>query len=778
MSEPNEKVKALLEKLDHLQQKQHDFSQEIRELRQEIQRLSNPETPVFQEPEKIAEEPVANIQSPVTDTERPATPPPISSVESNVPPGSKSNLEKFIGENLINKIGIAITVLGVGIGAKYSIDHDLISPLTRILLGYLAGLVLVGVGLKLRRNYKNFSAVLVSGAFAIMYFITYVAFDFYQLMPQLLAFGLMIVFTGLAVGAAMGYNRQVIAHIGLVGAYGVPFLLSDGTGEASVLFSYMAIINVGILIISFRKYWKALYYAAFGLTWIMFISWWLVDYQRSESFAVALIFLMVFFVIFYLTFLAYKLIRKEEFERDDIALLLLNSFVFYGVGYALLNDHHAASKFCGLFTLCNAAVHFAACGVFYKRKNADENLFYLLAGLVLVFITIAIPVQLDGHWVTLLWAGEAAVLFWIGRTRGVITYEKLSYPLMALAFFSLVHDWSTVYGTYNPAIAETRITPIFNVHFLISVLFLFMFGVIHVVNRNPDYSPSFANRSRQIKIIALSLGAVLIFSAYFSFLMEIKTYWNQLYADSTFPGTPGSAPSNGAEKAFDISQFQSIWLINYSLLFFGLLSMANVKKWKSEELGLASVGLITLCIGIFLFEGLFAMGELRESYLQQSMTDTYQRGVFHLGIRYVSFAFVALALMGFYRHIRQQQANTEHLKVPFDILVHLTLVWIASSEMIHWLEIANSAQSNKLGISILWGVYSLFLIGFGIRRKKKHLRIGAIVLFGVTLLKLFFYDISHLNTIAKTIVFVSLGVLLLVISFLYNKFRDVIAEGQ
>jgi len=69
-------------------------------------------------------------------------------------------------------------------------------------------------------------------------------------------------------------------------------------------------------------------------------------------------------------------------------------------------------------------------------------------------------------------------------------------------------------------------------------------------------------------------------------------------------------------------------------------------------------------------------------------------------------------------------------------------------------------------------------LGLESAEKKKHLRLGAIVLFGVTLLKLFFYDISHLNTIAKTIVFVSLGVLLLVISFLYNKFRDVIAEDQ
>lgn len=78
----------------------------------------------------------------------------------------------------------------------------------------------------------------------------------------------------------------------------------------------------------------------------------------------------------------------------------------------------------------------------------------------------------------------------------------------------------------------------------------------------------------------------------------------------------------------------------------------------------------------------------------------------------------------------------------------------------------------------MWGIYSLGLISFGIWKKQKHLRIFAIVLFGITLVKLFLYDISHLDTIAKTIVFVSLGILLLIISFLYNKYKNIISDEE
>jgi len=56
-----------------------------------------------------------------------------------------------------------------------------------------------------------------------------------------------------------------------------------------------------------------------------------------------------------------------------------------------------------------------------------------------------------------------------------------------------------------------------------------------------------------------------------------------------------------------------------------------------------------------------------------------------------------------------------------------------------------------------------------------YLHIAAIVFFTATLIKLFFFDISHLDTISKTIVFISLGVLLLSISFLYTKYREVLS---
>ena len=188
------------------------------------------------------------------------------------------------------------------------------------------------------------------------------------------------------------------------------------------------------------------------------------------------------------------------------------------------------------------------------------------------------------------------------------------------------------------------------------------------------------------------------------------------------------------------------------------------------------MGLSAVEMLLFLTIGLYFLSELRENYLNQILSEYYHRTVFNIGIRYVSFIFAGLTLTSIYKYINQDflKNASSGLKIAFDFLLYTSVLWIVSSELINLMDIMKFTQSYKLGLSILWGVYALFLIVLGIWKNKKYLRISAIALFGLTLVKLFFYDISYLDTIAKTVVFVSLGVLLLIISFLYNKYKKII----
>ncbi len=769
MSDKQKIIDQLLDQIDTLQIKQAGFNREIKAIQEQLIQLQRE---AFL-PSESKEQTTQAQKEAIKETHRPIEK--IAKKRKRVLP-EQFDWEKFVGENLINKIGIAITVLGVAIGAKFSIDHNLINPVTRIILGYVAGIALLGIGLKLKANYKNYSAVLVSGAMAIFYFITFVAYSFYDLFPQLGAFALMLLFTAYTVYTAFTYNQAVIAHIGLVGAYAVPFLLSNNSGNISALFIYMAIINSGILFVALKKYWKSLYNVSFLLTWLIYISWYFTQYESQSHFVIGLSFSSVFFLLFYSVFLVFKWLHNESFKRNDVQALLLNAFIFYGMGYALLSNDLTGKSYLGFFTFLNALIH-GGVGYFLSRKKiVDKNILYLIVGIALVFLTIAIPVELEGSWVTLLWSGEAALLFWIGRTKGNATYERLAYPLILLAFVSIFMDWTHVYYTYNPAIPSSKITPLLNISFFTSMLVITAFGFINSIHYRTDFSPHAKIRKNWRNIINYAIPSMFLLISYFAFKYEIETYWDQLFLDSYFTEKEDYEYIEGL-KNYDLIHFKNIWILIYTLIFASILSLFNLRYLKNKNLGSLNLVFNGIVLLGFIAIGFSEFTSLQHSYIKPNSNHAAQIGAFHIGIRYLAYGFVAVLVL-----LSMKFKGVEYMKennpLGFDVLLHVTLISILSGEWILWMDFINSHQSTKLGLSIIWGAYALGLIIFGIRNQIKHLRVGAIALFSITLIKLFFYDLSHMDTLSKTFVFITLGVLLLVISFLYNKYTSQLSNSK
>lgn len=762
----SDRINQLLLRLEALSRQQEQFSREIRLLREELYQLRKPVEPPLSRPMPPSGFTLMPDPADTNPSSFPVQQPKPATISKPAPvkqqPDGKNALERLIGENIINKIGIIITVIGVAIGTKYSIDHNLISPVMRIVLGYAAGTALLLVGIRLKEKYHAYSAVLVSGSMAVMYFVTYAAFSFYHLLPQLVSFMLMLVLTVGTVYAAIRFNATVIAHIGLVGAYAIPFLLGDHSGRTWILFSYMAIINAGILAVAVLRYWKSLYYAAFLLSWVIFGSWYFLGDSAGHQ-QLAWSFLLLFFIEFYSVFLVYKLLRNEKFALPDIALLLSNAFIFYGLGYTLLQRGMADNK-AGLFTAANAAIHALVGFLIYTRKLADRSLFYLAGGLALLFITIAVPVQLNGNWVTLLWIGEACLLFWIGRNRNDLVYEYLSVPLFLLSLLSLMDDW------WKDAVSGLHPMPLFNISFLSNLLFVAACaGMVWTAHR---YQIKDKTRQHSNVFAAWVAPVVLVVVLYVSFSTEIVRYWNNQAAH--LHGQPGAVP--GSFNFFET--LTSVWLIIYTMLFAAALTAANEYWIKNRKLAMAVISITALVVFLFLSKGLLLLSNLRDEYSSAGLPDAIRLSTGSVaGIRYMSLAVAGL-LVWILRRLQRTYLPMDPFSTILDLFVAIALLWVLSSELVNWLVLAGSKSQYKLGLSILWGVYALALVVFGIWKNKQHLRVLAFVVFGLTLVKLFFYDIAELETIPKTIVFVSLGVLLLIISFLYNKYRQQIAGND
>jgi len=173
--------------------------------------------------------------------------------------------------------------------------------------------------------------------------------------------------------------------------------------------------------------------------------------------------------------------------------------------------------------------------------------------------------------------------------------------------------------------------------------------------------------------------------------------------------------------------------------------------------------------GIFLFEGLYTLSNLRDLYISTGQNAATSFAM----VRYVSLAALVLLWLSARNSFRVFKP-AENVKRSFSNLFNITLLTIVSNEFVHWMDLAGYQNQYKLGLSLIWGTYALALLFTGMIKKKKHFRIFAILLFAVTLLKLFFYDLISLSTISKTIVLVLLGIILLLASFLYNKYKDLL----
>ena len=781
MMNAKRQIEILEKKLSALQTWNQKYSIELQSIQNEIRLLKKSISSEKIEIEEPIENVETNFEHSKSESQIPEVEvPPVVNyrlsyrfVEENFQKAKPTiNLEKFIGENLINKIGILITIIGIGIGASYAIEHNLINPLTRILLGYLSGIVILGTSYKLKEKYENFSSVLLGGGFSVLYFMTFFAYSFYDLLPQWLAFVIMCIITGLTVFSSLKFAKQVIAHLGLVGAYAVPFLLSDNSGNVVFLFSYMTLVNIGILLISINKYWKSLYYSAFSFTYLIYIFWLVGKYSFSEHFLIANIFIIIFFGIFHVVFLAYKLRTNEQFKAFDLGWLFVNSFIFYFLTMSIFDSNNFYEQFDGSLTFSHAIMHFLIYLLIRKKELSNKNLEKFVLGLAISFVTITIPVQFDGYWVTALWIAEATLLFWFSSKNYDKLFEYFSYSMIVLSFLSLLFDWDSGYKIFEVHKLKENFNFIVNINFLNSFIFIIGLGIINYL-KNKDKKIISIEDDYFKDLISFSISGLLFVVIYIAIGLEISLFWQQLFQNSAIETANDNF--NSLSKNFDWLRYHDVCLMLYSIIYASIFTLLNAKKYKIESLIKVNLSINFILYLIFVFSGTFLLYLLSVSFLDNKIDAQHHHSIFNVIIKYISYSIFALLFYTSHFYFKQKLASEKFLKL-FDLLIYFAIFWIVSYELITWMNYLDSPHTFKLGLSILWGILSSIIIAIGIWKKKKHLRIFAISLFGITLLKLFFIDASHLATIPKTILFVTLGVLLLAISFLYNKYKYLIND--
>ncbi len=662
------------------------------------------------------------------------------------------DLEKFVGENLVNKIGIAVLVLGIAFFVKYAIDQDWIKESGRVIIGIGCGAILIGIAHYLRNSYRAFSSVLAGGGIAIFYFTIAFAFHEYQLFSQTAAFIIMIVITAFAVVLSLLYNKIELAVIAVVGGFLAPFLVSNGSGNYVALFSYLIILNIGLLTISYFKKWPLLHILSFIFTLLIFGSWLFSEFilpNETGSYKNGLLFATAFYLIFLTTVLIHNLRTQKPFKAFDFSLLLAITFSFYTEGMVILN--HWNSGACqGIFTIALGFVNLCLAWYLYKSQKGDKNLLYLLIGLTLTFISLAAPVQLQGHTITMFWSAECVLLYWLHQRSGIKVFKYSSAIILLLMIFSLLMDWSIANdksGTFMPVIFTNWQGAITNI---ITIVSLCLYAVLlKKTAAKEEYILSIKNSTFSN---CLAVAALLVLYTTCMFAVNLAFI---------------------SQQSFDIPNAYH-QLITYS--FIGLILLSNKKL---QLLIKPTLPIILIIIGFVFFIASvgFSAGLIQGIVERQYAT-------IHALAHWLSAAILLYLL---YQLIQIFRTNFELLGNRFTWLINLLLLIFFSREC-NYLYVSllakplnfnlYNAQYVKAGLTIVWAVFSFVIMWLGMRYKYKTLRIISLSLFSLALLKLFLSDISNISEGGKIAAFIMLGILLLVISFMYQRLKKIIIDNE
>lgn len=666
------------------------------------------------------------------------------------PSRTRAEWEAFVGGKLLNRIGALALILGVGFFLKYAFDNEWISETVRVLIGASAGLACLAAARRTRaKGLPVFAQGLVGSGVAILYLSVYASFNYYHLVPQWVAVVLMSVVTALTFAHGASYDSLAVGLLGWAGGFLTPFLLATGTPNETGLFTYIVLLDAAIAALALRKAgWAVLAPLAMAATWLTWYAWYWEYYAPSKLWP-AFPFAAAFWLLFHAADLAMRGGTSGWWPRVRHLMPGLNAGLFYYALYDILEAGH--HEWTAPATLALAALFLAT--ALRAPGTADDRARNLLITAVLVVLATA--VQYTGHTTVILWSLEAALLAWCG------TRWRLDYLMTAAVILSFVTGvkFAGTDGTFHLSFPG-EIGPVVNLRNLAYLVFASALGACaRLYRRSAEPSaPLFA-------AWLASAASVVVFTAATVTVVDVFSH-----AQALEPPV--------AEHDLSFRRLMAIactWAV-YSIPFVwvGLASRRNTTLVP---------GLVALLLGAALVTIRGAAFSPIEMFTPLLNVRTAAFAVLLFGIA------VHSALVDSYRGAADWLPE---IRGWLGIAAGVALLSLLTGETRDYFghRIASGPRAGapghdpalvlrlenlrQLSISGAWLAYSAALMALGIWKDSKGLRFFAIGLFGLTILKIFVYDLSFLETLYRIFSFVGLGVILLAVSYAYQRYKRVL----
>jgi uncharacterized membrane protein len=334
----------------------------------------------------------------------------------DAPPAWAALWSRLMGSNPLARIGVIVLFFGVASALRLAAQAGILPPGFRLAAAVAAGLVMIVAGWRMKGagQRRMFALAVQGGGFALLYLAVYFALSAYGFITAGPAFGL---FAALGVACALMAARQsaqILALLGLSGAFVAPMLASTGQGDHIVLFSYYLLLDAFIIALSWRHAWRALIFAGFAFTFVIGTGWGLRSYTPDDYIAVQC-FLIAFFVLYSATHVALTVARAPGAAGWESGSLLFGPPLAAGVLQAALMQPF---EYGDAISSAIAGLYYLALALLLRTRAPDAlPTFRAYAGIGAALLTLAVPLALDLQMTAAVYAVEGAAALWYGCVR-------------------------------------------------------------------------------------------------------------------------------------------------------------------------------------------------------------------------------------------------------------------------------------------------------------------------------------------------------------------------
>ncbi|WP_374566774.1 DUF2339 domain-containing protein [Ideonella sp.] len=397
-----------------------------------------------------AEQSVAEPVVPSPPAPPPPPPAPAVPLKDRLPPFLR---DWIFGGNTIVKVGVLVLFLGLAFLLRYAAERVTVPVELRYAGVALLGIGLLALGWRLRERRDasggtGYGLILQGAGIGVLYLTTLASLKLNALIAPEPAFAFLFAVSVLSAVLAVVQNAPWLAYVAVAEGFAAPVLVSSGGGHHHVLFSYMALLDIGVFLIAWFRAWRPLNLVAFVGTFTLAGAWANGHYTEA-LYAGVQGYLLLFFVLF--TAIGVLFARRAlalgtppdaadplaqraaqtlaQVGRVDSALVFGVPLVAFGLQYLLVQDWEFGPAWAAL----GYAMFYLLLGGVTMRRGGPR---YALLGeayviVSVIFGTLAIPLALEGEWTGATWAIEAAGMFWLG-TRQHRTYAR-AFALLVLA---------------------------------------------------------------------------------------------------------------------------------------------------------------------------------------------------------------------------------------------------------------------------------------------------------------------------------------------------------